>query len=79
MTKIQKKFINSQKKKFKIVLQLKKENKVFLLIKNLEIRKKKKIFDYIKVELFLIKAIKKLLAINLSFLKIAKYILCFIN
>ena len=38
----------------KIVYQLKKRNKIYLLMKNLKIKKKSKKLDYVKVRLFFI-------------------------
>jgi len=57
--------------------QLKKRNKIYLLTKNLKIRKKSKKLDHVKVELFFIKEVKKLVSYELDLLKNAKVFLVF--
>ena len=47
-----------QNKKRKTAPQLKEKNKVYLLTKNLKIRKPSKKLDHVKVEPFFIKAVK---------------------
>jgi len=57
--------------------QLKKGNKVYLLTKNLKIRKKSKKLDHVKVESFFIKAIKESVNYELDLPKNAKVFLVF--
>ncbi len=57
--------------------QLKEENKVYLLTKNLKIKKKSKKLDHVKVEPFFIKAIKGSINYELDLLKDAKVFLVF--
>jgi len=52
--------------------QLKKRNKMYLLTKNLKIRKKSKKLDHVKIESFFIKAIKELINYELDLLKNVK-------
>lgn len=60
------KYIN---KKRKIISQLKKRNKVYLLTKNLKTKKLSKKLDSIKIELFCIKNIKELVSYELKLFK----------
>jgi len=57
--------------------QLKEKNKVYLLTKNLKIRKKSKKLDHVKVESFFIKAIKESINYELDLSKNAKVFLVF--
>ena len=67
-----------QNKKRKTTLQLKKENKIYFLTKNLKINKKKsKKFDHVKVESFFIKNIKGQVNYELNFLVNVKIFLVF--
>jgi hypothetical protein len=52
--------------------QLKERNKMYLLTKNLKIRKKSKKLDHVKVEPFFIKAVKRPVNYELDLLKDAK-------
>ncbi len=66
-----------QNKKRKMAPQLKKGNKVYLLTKNLKIRKKSKKLDHVKVESFFIKAVKKSVNYELDLPKDARVFLVF--
>jgi hypothetical protein len=57
--------------------QLKERNKIYLLTKNLKIRKKSKKLDHVKIESFFIKAVKKSINYELDLLKNAKVFLVF--
>jgi hypothetical protein len=57
--------------------QLKKRNKIYLLTKNLKIRKKSKKLDHVKIESFFIKAVKRSVNYELDLLKDAKVFLVF--
>jgi hypothetical protein len=57
--------------------QLKKRNKVYLLTKNLKIRKKSKKLNYVKIESFFIKEVKKSVNYELDLLKNARVFLVF--
>jgi len=57
--------------------QLKKRNKVYLLTKNLKIRKKSKKLNYVKIESFFIKKVKKSVNYELDLSKNAKVFLVF--
>jgi len=57
--------------------QLKKENKMYLLTKNLKIRKKSKKLDHVKVESFFIKAVKKSVNYELDLFKNVRVFLVF--
>jgi len=57
--------------------QLKKRDKMYLLTKNLKIRKKSKKLDHVKIESFFIKAIKKLVNYELDLFKNARVFLVF--
>ena len=57
--------------------QLKKKNKVYLLTKNLKIKKKSKKLDHVKVESFFIKEVKRLINYELDLPKNAKVFLVF--
>ncbi len=57
--------------------QLKKRDKMYLLTKNLKIRKKSKKLDHVKVESFFIKAVKESVNYELDLLKNAKVFLVF--
>jgi hypothetical protein len=57
--------------------QLKKRNKVYLLTKNLKIRKKSKKLNHVKVESFFIKGVKKSVNYELDLSKNAKVFLVF--
>lgn len=60
-------------KKQKLYLNLKRKVNLYLLMKNLKTKKKNKKLDYIIVGIFFIKVNQKLIALNLSCLKIIKY------
>jgi hypothetical protein len=66
-----------QNKKRKMAPQLKKRDKIYLLTKNLKIRKKSKKLDHVKIESFFIKAVKKSVNYELDLLKNAKVFLVF--
>jgi len=66
-----------QNKKQKMTSQLKKKNKMYLLTKNLKIRKKSKKLNHVKIESFFIKAVKKSVNYELDLLKNAKVFLIF--
>jgi len=57
--------------------QLKKKNKMYLLTKNLKIRKKSKKLNHVKIESFFIKAVKKSVNYELDLSKNAKVFLVF--
>jgi len=57
--------------------QLKERNKVYLLTKNLKIRKKSKKLDHVKIESFFIKAIKESVNYELDLPKNARVFLVF--
>jgi len=57
--------------------QLKKKNKVYLLTKNLKIKKKSKKLNHVKIESFFIKAIKRSINYELDLLKNAKVFIVF--
>jgi hypothetical protein len=57
--------------------QLKKKNKVYLLTKNLKIRKKSKKLDHVKIESFFIKEVKESVNYELDLLKDARVFLVF--
>jgi len=57
--------------------QLKKKNKVYLLTKNLKIKKKSKKLNRVKIESFFIKKVKKSVNYELDLLKDAKVFLVF--
>jgi hypothetical protein len=57
--------------------QLKERNKMYLLTKNLKIRKKSKKLDHVKVESFFIKAVKESVNYELDLPKNAKVFLVF--
>jgi predicted lactoylglutathione lyase len=61
-----------QNKKRKMAPQLKERNKMYLLTKNLKIRKKSKKLDHVKVESFFIKAVKGPINYELDLPKDAK-------
>jgi predicted lactoylglutathione lyase len=66
-----------QNKKRKMASQLKEGDKMYLLIKNLKIRKKSKKLDHVKVESFFIKAVKGSINYELDLSKDAKVFLVF--
>jgi predicted lactoylglutathione lyase len=66
-----------QNKKRKMAPQLKEKDKVYLLTKNLKIKKKSKKLDHVKVEPFFIKAVKKSINYELDLPKDAKVFLVF--
>ena len=66
---MQRKTTKHVNKKRKIIFQLKKRNKVYLLTKNLKTRKLNKKLNNIKIKSFFIKAIKKLINYKLNLLK----------
>jgi hypothetical protein len=57
--------------------QLKERNRVYLLTKNLKIRKKNKKLDHVKIESFFIKAIKRSINYELDLSKNVKVFLVF--
>jgi len=57
--------------------QLKKRNKMYLLTKNLKIRKRNKKLNHVKIESFFIKEVKKSVNYELDLLKNAKVFLVF--
>ncbi len=63
---MQKKSIKYQNRKQKTVSQLKKRDKIYLFTKNLKTKKLNKKLNYIKVELFFVKKIKKLINYKLD-------------
>ena len=65
-TKIEEKFTSYQNKKRKIVTQLKKKDKVYLLMKNQKLRKKSKKLNHVKVKIFFIKAKKETISYNVA-------------
>jgi hypothetical protein len=69
--------VKYQNKKRKMAPQLKKRNKVYLLTKNLKIRKKSKKLNYVKIESFFIKAVKRLVNYELDLFKDARVFLVF--
>jgi hypothetical protein len=66
-----------QNKKRKMASQLKERNKMYLLTKNLKIRKKSKKLNHVKVESFFIKKVKRLVNYELDLPKNAKVFLVF--
>ena len=84
LKKIQKNIISMQKKSImyqkKMTFQLKKRNKIFLLTKNLKIKKFNKKLNYVKIESFLIKNQKKKTKsiMNSNYLKTHAFIQYFI-
>jgi hypothetical protein len=66
-----------QNKKRKMASQLKKRDKVYLLTKNLKIRKKSKKLDHVKVESFFIKEVKESINYELDLSKNARVFLVF--
>ncbi len=74
---MQKKSIKYQNKKRKMASQLKERNKIYLLTRNLRTRKKSKKLNHVKVELFFIKTIKRLINYELDLPKDAKVFLVF--
>ena len=67
--RMQQYFFTYVNKKQKIASLLKKENKVYLLIKNLKIKKLNKKLDHVKIDSFLIKKIKRLKIYELNLFK----------
>jgi len=57
--------------------QLKKKNKMYLLTKNLKIRKKSKKLNHVKIESFFIKEVKKSINYELDLFKNVKVFLVF--
>ncbi len=57
--------------------QLKEKNKIYLLTRNLKIKKRSKKLDYVKIESFFIKAIKESINYELDLSKDAKVFLVF--
>jgi len=57
--------------------QLKKRNKMYLLTKNLKIRKKSKKLNHVKIKSFFIKEVKKLVNYELDLFKNVKVFLVF--
>jgi hypothetical protein len=66
-----------QNKKRKMTSQLKKKDKMYLLTKNLKIRKKSKKLNHVKVESFFIKIVKELVNYELDLFKNARVFLVF--
>jgi hypothetical protein len=66
-----------QNKKRKMAPQLKKRNKMYLLTKNLKIRKKSRKLNHVKIESFFIKEVKRLVDYELDLLRDAKVFLVF--
>jgi hypothetical protein len=66
-----------QNKKRKMAPQLKERNKMYLLTKNLKIKKKSKKLDHVKVESFFIKVVKESVNYELDLLKDARVFLVF--
>jgi len=77
ITLMQIRSVKYQNKRRKMAPQLKKRNKIYLLTKNLKIRKKSKKLDHVKIELFFIKEVKKLVSYELDLSKNAKVFLVF--
>ncbi len=66
---MQEKSVKYQNKKRKTVSQLKEKNKVYLFTKNLRTKKLNKKLNYIKIELFFVKKIKKSVNYKLDLFK----------
>jgi hypothetical protein len=77
ITSMQIKSAKYQNKKRKMAPQLKKRDKIYLLTKNLKIRKKSKKLDHVKVESFFIKAVKRSVNYELDLFKNARVFLVF--
>ncbi len=77
ITTMQTKLTRYQNKKRKMTPQLKERNKMYLLTKNLKIRKKSKKLNHVKVESFFIKAVKESVNYELDLPKNAKVFLVF--
>jgi hypothetical protein len=77
ITSMQIRSVKYQNKKQKMASQLKKGDKIYLLTKNLKIRKKSKKLDHVKVESFFIKAVKRSVNYELDLLKDARVFLVF--
>ncbi len=77
ISKMQERSIRYQNKKRKTTPQLKKRDKVYLLIKNLKTRKLSKKLNHVKVESFLIKKTKRSINYELDLLKDARVFLVF--
>lgn len=69
---MQEKFAVYQNKKRKMTSQLKKKNKIYLLAKNLTIKKKSKKLNHVKIESFLVRDKKKRVNYELDLLKNVK-------
>ncbi len=57
--------------------QLKERNKIYLLTRNLKTKKKSKKLNYVKIELFFIKIVKRLVNYELDLPKNARVFLVF--
>jgi hypothetical protein len=77
ITSMQIRSIKYQNKKRKMAPQLKEKDKMYLLTKNLKIRKKSKKLDHVKIESFFIKAVKKSINYEFDLPKNAKVFLVF--
>ncbi len=66
---MQKKSIKYQNKKQKTIFQLKERDKIYLFTKNFRTKKLNKKLNYIKIELFLVKKIKKSVNYKLDLFK----------
>jgi len=77
ITSMQIRSVKYQNKKQKMTPQLKKRNKVYLLTKNLKIRKKSRKLNHVKIESFFIKEVKKLVNYELDLPKDARVFLVF--
>jgi len=77
ISKMQEKSIKYQNKKRKTTPQLKEGDKVYLLTKNLKIRKSSKKLNHVKVESFLVKKAKESINYELDLPKNAKVFLVF--
>jgi murein L,D-transpeptidase YcbB/YkuD len=77
ITSMQVRSARYQNKKRKMASQLKKRNKMYLLTKNLKIKKKSKKLDHVKIESFCIKEVKGSVNYELDLLKNAKVFLVF--
>jgi hypothetical protein len=71
------KSVKYQNKKRKMTSQLKEKDKMYLLTKNLKIRKKSKKLNHVKIESFFIKAIKRSINYELDLSKNARIFLVF--
>ncbi len=74
---MQERSIKYQNKKRKTTSQLKEKNKIYLFTKNLKTRKSSKKLNYVKIESFYVKKIKKSINYKFNLLKNVKVFLIF--